>query len=40
MRQVYGVHHHHLMICNALGLDHTWYEVINSVKKDECAYTP
>jgi hypothetical protein len=34
------MHRYHLMICAALGLDHTWYEVIDSVKKDERAYTP
>jgi hypothetical protein len=26
----YGVHHYHLMVCEALGLDHTWYEVVDS----------
>jgi hypothetical protein len=30
MRQVYGIHHYHLMVCEALGLDHTWYEVVDS----------
>ena len=40
MRQVYGVHHHYLMICDALGLDHTRYEVIDSIKKGERAYIP
>ena len=30
MRQVYGVHPYHLTICDALGLDHTWYEGVNS----------
>ena len=29
-RQVYGVQHYHLMVCDALGLDHTWYEVADS----------
>jgi transposase len=40
MRQVYGVHHYHLMICDALGLDHTWYAVVDSVKNDERAHSP
>jgi len=26
VRQIYGVHPHHLMICDALGLDRAWYE--------------
>jgi transposase len=25
--QIYGVQPHHLLICDALGLDHAWYEV-------------
>jgi hypothetical protein len=30
MRQVYGVNAYHLMVCEALGLDHAWYEVADS----------
>jgi len=30
MRQIYGVNASHLMICEALGLDHTWYDVVDS----------
>jgi hypothetical protein len=30
IRQVYGVHHYHLMVCDALGLDHAWYAVADS----------
>jgi transposase len=26
VQQIYGVHPHHLMICEALGLDRAWYE--------------
>ena len=26
VRQIYGVHPHHLMLCDALGLDRAWYE--------------
>jgi hypothetical protein len=29
-----------IAFCAALGLDYTWYAVINRVKKDERAYTP
>jgi len=28
--QAYGVHDYHLMFCEALGLDHTWYTVADS----------
>jgi hypothetical protein len=30
LRQMYGVHHYHLLVCDALGLDHTWYEAVDS----------
>jgi hypothetical protein len=30
MRQVYGVNVYHLLVCNALGLDPTWYAVVDS----------
>jgi transposase len=30
IRQVYGVHPYHLMVCDALGLHHTWYAVADS----------
>ena len=30
LRQVYGVHHSHLVVCDALGLDHTWSAVADS----------
>jgi hypothetical protein len=30
LQQVYGVNAYHLMVCEALGLDHTWYEVTDS----------
>jgi hypothetical protein len=30
MRQVYGLNDYHLMVCDALGLDHTWYEAVDS----------
>jgi hypothetical protein len=31
LRQVYGVQHSHLLVCDALGLDHTWYEAADSI---------
>ena len=32
MRQVYGVNAYHLMVGEALGLDHAWYEVADSAE--------
>jgi hypothetical protein len=29
-RQVYGMQPYHRLVCDALGLDHTWYEVVDS----------
>lgn len=26
VEQIYGVQCHHLLLCDALGLDHSWYE--------------
>jgi hypothetical protein len=26
----HGMHDYHLMVCDALGLDHIWYEVADS----------
>ena len=26
---IYGVQPHHLLVCDALGIDHAWYEVPN-----------
>ena len=31
LRQVYGVQHSHLLVCDALGLDYTWYEAADSI---------
>jgi hypothetical protein len=31
MCQVYGLHPDHLVVCDALGLDHTWYVVADSL---------
>ena len=38
--QLYGVQPHHLLICDALGLDHTWYEAPSAHKIDQFSQTP
>jgi hypothetical protein len=38
--QVYGVQPHHLLICDALGLDHSWYEAPSGQKTDQFSQTP
>src|SRR5262252_9392829 len=38
--QVYGVQPHHLLICDALGLDHAWYEAPPAHKTDQFSQTP
>jgi hypothetical protein len=38
--QVYGVQPHHLLICDALGLDHSWYEAPSVHKTDQFGQTP
>jgi transposase len=38
--QIYGVQPHHLLICDALGLDHTWYEVPSAHKIDQFTQSP
>ena len=38
--QVYGVQPHHLLICDALRLDHTWYEAPSVQKTDQFSQTP
>jgi transposase len=30
IHQMYGVQHYHLLVCDALGLDHTWYAAADS----------
>jgi hypothetical protein len=37
---VYGVQPHHLLICDALGLDSSWYEVPSAHKNGRCSQTP
>jgi len=38
--QVYGLQLHHRLICDALGLDHAWYEVPLAHKIDQFSQTP
>jgi hypothetical protein len=40
IRQVYGVQDSHLRVCDALGLDHTWYEGADSAYTERTSYTP
>jgi len=40
IEQLYGVQPHHLLICDALGLDHAWYEVPSMHKIDQFSQTP
>ena len=38
--QVYGVQPHHLLICDALGLDHAWYAAPSAHKIDQFSQAP
>jgi transposase len=38
--QVYGIQPHHLLVCDALGLDHTWYAVPSAHKIDQFSQSP
>jgi len=38
--QVYGLQSHHLLICDALGLGHLWYEASSAPKIDQFGQTP
>ena len=38
--QVYGLQPHHLLICDALGLDHAWYEAPSAQKNGRDIQTP
>jgi transposase len=40
LAQVYGVQAHHLLLCDALGLDSSWYEVPSAYKNGRCSQTP
>ena len=38
--QMYGLQPHHLLICDSLGLDHTWYEAPSVHKIDQFSQSP
>jgi transposase len=38
--QVYGIQPHHLLICDALGLDHAWYKAPSAHKIDQFSQSP
>jgi len=38
--QIAGVQPHHLLICDALGLDHAWYEAPSAPKIDQFNQSP
>jgi hypothetical protein len=38
--QIAGVQPHHLLICDALGLDHAWYEAPSAHKIDQFSQSP
>jgi hypothetical protein len=40
LAQVYGVQAHHRLLCNALGLDSSWYEVPSEYKNGQCSQSP
>jgi transposase len=40
VEQIYGVQPHHLLLCDALGLDHAWYEAPLAHKIDQSSQTP
>ena len=38
--QMYGIQPHHLLICDALGLDHAWYAAPSGQKIDQFSQNP
>jgi transposase len=40
VKQMYGVQPHHLLLCDALGLDSSWYEVPSAQKNGRSIQTP
>ena len=38
--QIAGVQPHHLLLCDALGVDHSWYEVSSMRKIDQFSQSP
>jgi hypothetical protein len=35
-----GIQPHHLLLCDALGLDHSWYEALSTHEIDQFSQTP
>ncbi len=40
VEQIYGIQPHHLLLCDALDLDYSWYEVSSAQKNVRCIQTP
>jgi hypothetical protein len=40
VQQVYGMQSHHLLVCDALGLDDSWYAAFAVNKNGKCIHTP
>jgi hypothetical protein len=40
VRQIAGVQPHHLLVCDALGLDSSWYAVPSAPPITPCSQTP
>ena len=40
VEQMYGIQPHHLLLCDALGLDDSWYNVPSVQKNGGCIQTP
>jgi transposase len=40
VEQVYGIQSHHLLLCDALGLDYSWYKVPSAQKNGKGIQTP
>jgi hypothetical protein len=40
VKQIYEIQLYHLLLCDALGLDSTWYEVPSAQKNDRGIQTP
>ena len=40
VEQIYGIQPHHLLLCEALGLDSSWYEVSSVQQNGRCIQTP
>ena len=40
VEQIYGVQPHHWLVCDALGLDSSWYAMPSGQKNDRDSQTP